>query len=67
MKKLILIPKKDTVTICLPPDWVGKRIICTWQPIEELSIESTSIASENNSDTYQATPFTKKTAKAKKK
>ena len=23
MKKLILTPKKDTMTICIPPDWVG--------------------------------------------
>lgn len=28
MKKLILLPKTDTVTICLPSDWVGRPIIC---------------------------------------
>ncbi len=28
MKKLILLPKTDTVTICLPIDWVGRPIIC---------------------------------------
>ncbi|HPS70797.1 MAG TPA: hypothetical protein PLM70_00930 [Bacteroidales bacterium] len=28
MKKLILLPKTDTVTICLPPEWVGHPIIC---------------------------------------
>lgn len=25
---MILTPKKDTVTLCLPPDWVGKPIVC---------------------------------------
>lgn len=28
MKKLILLPKTDTVTICLPSDWVGRPVIC---------------------------------------
>lgn len=25
---MILNPKKDTVTICLPPDWVGQSVVC---------------------------------------
>lgn len=28
MKKLIMTPTKDSITICLPEDWVGKRISC---------------------------------------
>ncbi len=28
MKKMILTPKKDTITICLPPEWVGKPLVC---------------------------------------
>ena len=28
MKKLILTPSKDTITICLPENWVGKSISC---------------------------------------
>ena len=28
MKKLILRPTKDSITICLPEDWVGKPISC---------------------------------------
>lgn len=28
MKKLTLTPSRDTITICLPEDWVGKRISC---------------------------------------
>lgn len=29
MKKLKLLPKTDTITICLPEDWVGRPITCT--------------------------------------
>lgn len=25
---MILTPQKDTVTICLPPDWVGQTVVC---------------------------------------
>lgn len=28
MKKMILTPKKDTITFCLPDDWVGKPMVC---------------------------------------
>lgn len=28
MKKLILTPQKDTVTICLPSEWIGKPLVC---------------------------------------
>ena len=28
MKKLTLTPSRDTITICLPEDWVGKPISC---------------------------------------
>ncbi len=28
MKKMILTPKKDTVVLCLPSDWVGKPMVC---------------------------------------
>lgn len=28
MKKLIITPQKDTITICLPPEWVGQPIVC---------------------------------------
>lgn len=28
MKKLILTPQKDTFTICLPQEWVGKPLVC---------------------------------------
>jgi len=29
MKKLLITPTTDTVTLCLPREWVGKSIICT--------------------------------------
>lgn len=35
MKKLVLIPSTDTITICLPRDWVGKTIICSIHNSEE--------------------------------
>lgn len=35
MKKLILTPQKDTVTLCLPQEWVGKPIVCVLQRPEE--------------------------------
>lgn len=28
MKKLILTPQKDTLTLCLPQEWVGKPLMC---------------------------------------
>ncbi|MBO7630431.1 MAG: hypothetical protein J6S87_10940 [Bacteroidales bacterium] len=28
MKKIIMVPQKDTFTICIPEDWVGKPLIC---------------------------------------
>jgi len=28
MQRLVLLPKTDTITICLPPEWVGHPIIC---------------------------------------
>jgi hypothetical protein len=33
MKKIILLPKTDTVTLCLPEEWVGVPVICKFQPI----------------------------------
>jgi len=29
MKKLLITPTTDTITLCLPKEWVGKSIICT--------------------------------------
>ncbi|MCR4680668.1 MAG: hypothetical protein K5636_03540 [Bacteroidales bacterium] len=47
MKKLILSPKKDTVILCLPSDWVGKTIICLLKEPFEAEIEMVGQASED--------------------
>ncbi len=48
MKKLILLPKKDTITICLPENWVGKPLECILRHPEEKSAypEDLEIVSE---------------------
>jgi len=28
MKKLVLVPQTDTITICLPASWVGQTVVC---------------------------------------
>jgi len=39
MKKMILNPKRDTITLCLPTDWVGKPIVCILKSPYELEEE----------------------------
>jgi len=47
MKKLILNPKKDTITLCLPPEWVGRPIVCILEiPYETTGEEVVSQVSE---------------------
>ena len=59
MKKLIITPKKDSVTICLPPEWVGKPLICVLKdPSEEIEQEIVSEVSEN-AVCYQASRYRK--------
>lgn len=38
MKKLIMTPKTDTITICIPPDWVGKVIYCILKDEQEYDV-----------------------------
>jgi len=33
MKKIVLLPKTDTVTLCLPKQWVGIPIVCKLTPL----------------------------------
>lgn len=35
MKKLTITPQKDTITICLPPEWVGKPLVCIFKELYE--------------------------------
>lgn len=44
---MILTPKKDTVTLCLPTEWVGKPIVCILKaPYETDKSEVVSYVSE---------------------
>ena len=33
MKKIVLLPKTDTVILCLPEQWVGIPVICKLIPM----------------------------------
>ena len=46
MKKLILSPKKDTITLCLPSDWVGKTVVCLLKEPFEAETEMVGQVSE---------------------
>ena len=35
MKRMILSPKRDTVTICIPPEWVGQSVVCILKESEK--------------------------------
>jgi len=35
MKKIVLLPKTDTVIICLPEKWVGIPILCKLNPLSD--------------------------------
>lgn len=56
MKKLILNPKSDSVTLCLPPEWVGKSIICI---LKESQKEEMVTEVSEGSIQYQANRFKK--------
>ena len=59
MKKIIITPVRDTVTICLPQDWVGKTVICLLKsPYEKEEMEVVGMASED-AIFYQAEHFRK--------
>ena len=46
MKKLTLIPKTDTITICLPAEWVGKIVTCTLHNTEKKTRIALPLAAE---------------------
>lgn len=48
MKRLFLVPKTDTITICLPPDWVGKTVTCDLRHTEEEMANPISLAAERS-------------------
>ena len=51
MKKLTLTPSRDTITICLPEDWVGKPISCILSRDDEQQAQME--AGENATDYMQ--------------
>ncbi len=52
MKRLTLVPKTDTITICLPEEWVGKVINCTLQNTDEEAVMAYPIAAEKKPPYY---------------
>jgi hypothetical protein len=55
MKKIVLLPKTDTVILCLPEQWVGIPVICKLTPmpdycmnIDELEMETEKIMAFRN-------------------
>lgn len=71
MKKLILFPQKDTVTICLPQDWVGRPLECILRLPEEKSAypANSEFVSELREETilYRTNRPRKKISKRKKR
>jgi len=43
MKKIILLPKTDTVILCLPEEWVGIPLICKLEPIKASFMNSDDV------------------------
>ncbi|MBO2525487.1 MAG: hypothetical protein IKP54_02010 [Bacteroidales bacterium] len=60
MKRLTLVPKTDTITICLPAEWVGKVINCTLQNTEEEEILAYPLAAERRPIYYVNKPKSRK-------
>ena len=71
MKKLILTPQKDTVTICLPQEWVGKPLVCVLRHPDENGAYPTEseFVSEIREESigYQASRYSQKRRPRKKR
>ncbi|MCQ2270252.1 MAG: hypothetical protein MJZ52_03365 [Bacteroidales bacterium] len=66
MKRLILFPKTDTITICLPPDWVGQTVTCSLRHTEHEMATPIPLAAER-ALTYHVKKKKKKTKSKIKK
>ncbi len=66
MKRLILVPKTDTITICLPPDWVGQTITCTLRHTEQEMATPIPLAAERTLTYHVKKKKKKTTGKIKK-
>ena len=71
MKKLIITPQKDTFTICLPQEWVGKPLMCVLHQPEEKTAyqEAPEFVSEVREESflYNAERFRQKRRRPRKK
>jgi len=55
MKKLVLVPQTDTITICLPPAWVGQTIICILKVNDVIICERDILTSGKNKSRKEKT------------
>ena len=46
MKKIVLLPKTDTVILCLPEQWVGVPIICKLTPMPDYFVNNNELEIE---------------------
>ena len=68
---MIITPQKDTVTLCLPPEWVGRPMMCILQHPDEKSAypSDSEYVSEVREDNilYNAELFRQKRRRPRKK
>jgi hypothetical protein len=57
MKKLLFTPRTDTVTLCLPQEWVGKPIICI---LREEHLDPVVVAVEEPNVEYRKQELTRR-------
>ena len=46
MMKIILLPKTDTVILCLPKEWVGTPVICKLEPMKNSFMDNDEMEME---------------------
>jgi hypothetical protein len=63
MKKIVLLPKTDTVILCLPEQWVGIPVVCELTPMSNRFMNKTDIETE----TSKVVAFRNKKRRKKKK
>ena len=71
MKKMFITPQKDTVTLCLPSEWVGKPLVCTLSHPDEKSAypDDSEFVTEMREDSfiYNAELYKRKHHRPRKK
>jgi len=46
MKTIVLLPKTDTVILCLPEQWVGMPVVCKLTPMSDRFMNNDEIEME---------------------